>query len=111
MELGRLGRSALPLSNAEKARRRKEGLCLYCGLAGHFAQQCPNKRQVVAALRLNPSLPSSSSQPSSAQPLPVYPDGYDSALSEGPSLGQGPYSDGSAVDHDVLDDINSERGF
>lgn len=30
-----------PLSDAEKARRRKEGLCLRCGQPGHFATACP----------------------------------------------------------------------
>ncbi|KAI9780912.1 MAG: Retrotransposon-derived protein peg10 [Peltula sp. TS41687] len=35
-----------PLSNDEKARRRREGLCLYCGKAGHMASDCraPGKK-------------------------------------------------------------------
>lgn len=33
-----------PLSNEEKARRRKLGLCLYCGEEGHAAANCPNKK-------------------------------------------------------------------
>jgi len=32
------------LTLEEKARRRRERLCLYCGKDGHFAQACPNKR-------------------------------------------------------------------
>lgn len=31
-----------PLSNAEKERRRKLGLCLYCGEGKHFINDCPN---------------------------------------------------------------------
>jgi hypothetical protein len=33
----------LPLTPEEKARRVREGLCLYCGGQGHNAQQCPKK--------------------------------------------------------------------
>ena len=29
------------ISNAEKARRRAQGLCMYYGGTGHFAAQCP----------------------------------------------------------------------
>ncbi len=36
-----MGRSRLSLE--EKRRRRNEGLCLYCGAAGHIAAQCPVK--------------------------------------------------------------------
>lgn len=31
------------LSPQEKQRRKQEGLCLYCGKAGHFAPNCPSK--------------------------------------------------------------------
>ncbi len=31
------------LSREEKERRRSQGLCLYCGAAGHVAAQCPVK--------------------------------------------------------------------
>ncbi len=31
------------LSREEKERRRNQGLCLYCGAAGHIAAQCPVK--------------------------------------------------------------------
>uniref|UniRef100_A0A9J8DGR5 CCHC-type domain-containing protein n=1 Tax=Cyprinus carpio carpio TaxID=630221 RepID=A0A9J8DGR5_CYPCA len=31
------------LSREEKERRRSQGLCLYCGTAGHFAYDCPVK--------------------------------------------------------------------
>ncbi|KAJ2914470.1 hypothetical protein MD484_g5942, partial [Candolleomyces efflorescens] len=33
-----------PLSAEEKERRRKEGLCMYCGQGKHFARDCPNKK-------------------------------------------------------------------
>ncbi|KAG1957249.1 retrotransposable element [Pimephales promelas] len=33
------------LSREEKERRRSQGLCLYCGAAGHFAYNCPVKGQ------------------------------------------------------------------
>ncbi len=36
-----MGRSRLSLE--EKRRQRNEGLCLYCGAAGHVAAQCPVK--------------------------------------------------------------------
>ncbi|KAI9779773.1 MAG: hypothetical protein M1816_003352 [Peltula sp. TS41687] len=41
-----IGRVRGPLSNDEKARRRREGLCLYCGKAGHMARDCraPGKK-------------------------------------------------------------------
>jgi hypothetical protein len=32
-----------PLTAEEKERRRREGLCGYCGKDGHFALDCPNK--------------------------------------------------------------------
>ncbi|KAG8139915.1 hypothetical protein E2320_002652 [Naja naja] len=31
------------LSQAEKDRHRRDGLCLYCGNRGHFAAKCPVK--------------------------------------------------------------------
>lgn len=33
------------LSDEEKADRRRKGLCLYCGQAGHLAHVCPAKQQ------------------------------------------------------------------
>lgn len=39
----RISRQRGPLSQAEKDRRRREGLCLYCGNSGHVANDCPNK--------------------------------------------------------------------
>ncbi len=52
-----------PLPQAEKDRRRKEGLCLYCGEPGHHSLGCPNKRPLgsrsIKALRQHPSLVSS----------------------------------------------------
>ncbi len=41
-----MGRSSLSLE--EKRTRRNEGLCRYCGAAGHFAAQCPVKARVTA---------------------------------------------------------------
>ncbi len=32
------------LSREEKERRRSQGLCMYCGAAGHFASHLPGKR-------------------------------------------------------------------
>lgn len=31
-----------PLTQQEKDRRRREGLCLYCGQSGHMISKCPN---------------------------------------------------------------------
>lgn len=31
------------LTDDEKQRRRKLGLCLYCGTAGHLANTCPTR--------------------------------------------------------------------
>lgn len=43
MDIGAM-KAYKPLSNEEKARRRKLGLCLYCGEEGHAAANCPNKK-------------------------------------------------------------------
>jgi hypothetical protein len=32
------------LSEEEKERRRKNGLCLYCGLPGHISFDCPARQ-------------------------------------------------------------------
>lgn len=37
------------ISAEEKARRRAEGSCLYCGNPGHFADKCPAKRRTQLA--------------------------------------------------------------
>ena len=38
-----LGAVRGPLTGAEKERRRRERLCLYCGKGGHFVRNCPAK--------------------------------------------------------------------
>jgi Retrotransposon gag protein/Zinc knuckle len=37
------------LRNTERARRRRMGLCMYCGEAGHFARECPSRANIRAA--------------------------------------------------------------
>lgn len=37
------------LTKEEKRRRRAEGLCMYCGHAGHIAMHCPNKGTIALA--------------------------------------------------------------
>jgi hypothetical protein len=44
-----------PLPEAERDRRRRLGLCCYCGGPGHMANSCPAKRSI-----LNATVPSSS---------------------------------------------------
>jgi len=39
------GRRRGPLSSEERIRRMSQGLCLYCGGAGHMAIVCPNNRR------------------------------------------------------------------
>ncbi|CAH2283487.1 C-C chemokine receptor type 3-like [Pelobates cultripes] len=39
-----------PLSNEEKQWRRTHNLCLYCGSAGHYAINCPNKSKRTIAM-------------------------------------------------------------
>ncbi|KAG8147380.1 hypothetical protein E2320_022509 [Naja naja] len=38
-----LGAAQPRLTQAEKDRRRCDGLCLYCGSRGHFVAKCPAK--------------------------------------------------------------------
>lgn len=50
-----------PLSEAEKQRRRTEGLCHYCAAKGHVAANCPLRPQQKAAPR-NTALPGQNSE-------------------------------------------------
>ena len=67
MEIGSVNRFK-PLSNEEKDRRRREGLCMYCGKPGHVALRCPAKRpsQRAAATKMTFNLV----QPDSTVPEP-----------------------------------------
>src|SRR5271169_719881 len=61
-----------PLSDAEKRRRKAEGLCNYCGDLGHFADTCPhtpqNRKAQTSAVALD-----------SLDPAPVlYPENFQS---------------------------------
>src|SRR5258706_12967765 len=38
-------RGRAPISKEEKQRWRENNLCLYCGLAGHWAANCPFKKE------------------------------------------------------------------
>ena len=59
------------LTPAEKSRRQKLNLCLYCGRTGHQAKECPSKKgkASVAAIASAPSSGSGSgSDPENADP-------------------------------------------
>lgn len=47
-----------PLSTAEKERRRKEGLCLYCGQGQHTISNCPNMSAKAKAASKTNAAPS-----------------------------------------------------
>lgn len=69
-----------PLSDAEKQRRREQGLCHYCGGPGHFADACPlapQNRQTQPSVN---ALESSNPTPVlSSNPTPVvYPENWES---------------------------------
>lgn len=57
-----------PLSEEEKARRRRENLCLYCGKPGHSVQECRLVRnqnpQVVSVVSLEQDSPTGSPESS-----------------------------------------------
>ncbi len=46
------------LSRTERARRLATGLCLYCGVPGHFIRVCPSRppRPAVSTLQLEPAI-------------------------------------------------------
>jgi hypothetical protein len=63
MDLSTINRSKKrgPINEEEKKRRRDNNLCMYCGQSGHWATNCPHKRQ-----RLN-----TASIDSAPSPIPV----------------------------------------
>src|SRR5258706_8467858 len=50
-----------PIDEAEKKRRRDNNLCMYCGQSGHWATNCPNKRQKLTTAIIE-SVPASSNK-------------------------------------------------
>lgn len=51
-------RPRAPLTEVERKYRRDNNLCSYCGQAGHWVRQCPNRRessQTIAATELPPA--------------------------------------------------------
>ena len=48
MDLSAVSHNRGPLSEAEKRYRHENGLCNYCGTAGHFANACPYKQRNFA---------------------------------------------------------------
>ena len=63
------------ISVEERARRIRDNLCLYCGLAGHAVRECPDcppRRSVPATIPNSPTPPSSSIN-SDKHYLPVFP--------------------------------------
>ena len=55
MDLSALNRSWKrgPIDEAEKKGRRDNNLCIYCGQFGHWAANCPHKRQKLNTLNVN----------------------------------------------------------
>ena len=51
-----------PLTAEEKERRRKHGLCLYCGTPGHQSFNCPNKRKPSTQVRSMETKPETDSK-------------------------------------------------
>ena len=43
-----------PIDEAEKKRRCDNNLCMYCGQSGHWAVNCPHKRQKLNTSNVNP---------------------------------------------------------
>ena len=60
-----------PITQAEKDRRRAEGLCLYCGEKGHQFNKCPklaNRPATGAAATTTPAAPAAQTTPAEASP-------------------------------------------
>ena len=55
-----------PLTEAKRLKRKQDGLCMYCGAAGHMKDKCPN-RSPEAIRRFN----AQASSTSSAAPNPT----------------------------------------
>jgi hypothetical protein len=49
------------LSDAQRQYRKENGLCMYCGIKGHFANQCPKNSKAMASTLSTKSLPSKES--------------------------------------------------
>jgi hypothetical protein len=63
------GRRKGPLSDKEKAHRRANNLCMYCGKSGHFASTCPlgkGKQRANSAVT-----PGTTPAPAPAAPVPA----------------------------------------
>ena len=72
MEIGSVTKFK-PLTEEEKNRRRREGLCMYCGKAGHVALRCPAKQHPVRRAAATKSMTFSLVEPAAAEQEPSNP--------------------------------------
>jgi hypothetical protein len=80
------------ISKAEKARRRAQGLCMYCGGTGHFAAECPARP--AASKAANPAggrraITASAAVTSNAPTAPGHISDLDSDSDTDPETGKG----------------------